>query len=68
MSQKSFSQDYLIKTVQNKTEHTMSYCKHSQGPPACIYGNHRQRIKSLKMVVETSDKNQLSYFYVLNRP
>ena len=28
--------------------------------------NRQQRIKSLKMVVETSDKNQYSYFYMLN--
>ena len=28
--------------------------------------NRLQRIKSVKMVVETSDKNQCCYFYVLN--
>ena len=28
--------------------------------------NRQQRIKSLKMVVETSNKNQYSYFYILN--
>ena len=28
--------------------------------------NRQQLIKSLKMVVETSDKNQYSYFYILN--
>ena len=28
--------------------------------------NRRQGIKSLKIVVETSDKNQYSYFYILN--
>jgi len=28
--------------------------------------NRLQRIKSVKMVVETSDKNQYSYFYILN--
>ena len=28
--------------------------------------NRLQRIKSIKMVVETSDKDQFSYFYVLN--
>ena len=28
--------------------------------------NRQQRIKSSKMVVETSDKNQYSYFYILN--
>ena len=33
---------------------------------ACMYGNHQQSIKSLKIVVETSDKNNSSYFYVLN--
>ena len=33
---------------------------------ACIYENLRQRIKSMKMVSETSDKNQFSYIYVLN--
>ena len=35
-------------------------------PPACIYENRLQRIKSLKMAVETSDKILFSYFYVLN--
>ena len=33
---------------------------------ACMYGNRRQRIKSLKMVIETSDENQFSYLYSLN--
>ena len=28
--------------------------------------NPLQRIKSVKIVVETSDKNQFSYFYILN--
>ena len=28
--------------------------------------NHQQRIKSLKMVVQTSGKNQYSYIYILN--
>ena len=28
--------------------------------------NRHQRIKSLKIVVETSDKNQYSYFFILN--
>ena len=28
--------------------------------------NRLQRIKSVKMVVETSDKNQYSYFYIVN--
>ena len=32
----------------------------------CIYENRRQRIKSSKMVIEHLDKNQLSYFYILN--
>ena len=32
----------------------------------CIDENHRPRINSFKMVVDTSDKNQYSYFYVLN--
>ena len=32
----------------------------------CIYGNRRQRIKSIKMVVETLDEKQFSYIYVLN--
>ena len=33
---------------------------------ACIYLIRRQQMKSLKMVVETSDNNQFSYLYVLN--
>ena len=28
--------------------------------------NYIQRIKSVKMVIETLDKNQYSYFYILN--
>ena len=28
--------------------------------------NRLQRIKSVKMVAETSDKNQYSYFYIVN--
>ena len=28
--------------------------------------NRLQRIKSVKMIVETSDENQYSYFYILN--
>ena len=31
-----------------------------------VYGNRRQHIKSLRMIVETSDENKYSYFYVLN--
>ena len=31
-------------------------------PSFCIYGNYRQHIKSLRMVVETSDINKLFYF------
>ena len=31
-----------------------------------IYENHRQRVKSLRVVVENSARNQFSYFYVLN--
>ena len=34
--------------------------------PAYPTWNRLQRIKSVKMGVETSDKNQCSYFYVLN--
>ena len=34
-------------------------------PSKCIYGIRRQRIKSLKMLVESSDKNQFSDFYCL---
>ena len=36
-----------------------------EAPSACIYENRRQRIKSLKIVVETWDKNQFCYFYVV---
>ena len=31
-----------------------------------VYGNRRQRIKPFKMVVDTSERNQYSYFNVLN--
>ena len=37
-----------------------------ESPPACIYENHQKLIKSLKMFLETSDKNKFYYFYVLN--
>ena len=37
-----------------------------EAPSACMYRNRRQRIRSFKMVAETSDENQFSYFYVLN--
>ena len=36
-----------------------------EAPSACIYQNRRQRIKSLTMVVETTNNNQFSYFNVL---
>ena len=38
----------------------------SKVPSVCIYVNRRQRIQFLKMVEETSDKNQFSYFYTQN--
>ena len=37
-----------------------------EAPCTCIDGNCRRRVKSLKMVKKTSDKNQFSYFYILN--
>ena len=40
--------------------------KRREAPSICIYGIRRQRVKSLKMVVETSDKYNLFYMYILN--
>ena len=37
-----------------------------EAPSACIFEICQQRIKSLKMVVETSFINEFSYFYDLN--
>ena len=37
-----------------------------EAPSACIYRNRQKRIKSLKMVGDTSDINQFPYFHVLN--
>ena len=37
-----------------------------EAPYACIYGNRRKLIKSLKMVVEIWDKHLFSYFYIMN--
>ena len=40
--------------------------RHSKKKSSFYMHNRKQRIKSLKMVVETSDKNQYSYCYILN--
>ena len=42
------------------------YQEPSKAPFTYIHENRRQRIKSLKIVIETSNENQFSYFYVLN--
>ena len=36
-----------------------------EAPSACIYENRRKHIKFLIMILQTSDNNQFSYFYVL---
>ena len=44
-----------------------SNCTPREAPSTCLYENRRQHIKSLEMVVETSDINKFSYFYALNQ-
>ena len=59
--------DIFALQERNTTENKLySYCKCTKTPSACKYRIRQQRIKSLKMVVQTSGSNQFSHFYVRN--
>ena len=70
------SKNYLSAKIEPKRKYKWLPAKRSEGAegfltepredPSFYVHNRQQRIKSLKIVVESSNKNQYSYFYIPN--